>query len=49
MKGLGTVFLYAILTLVALLTLAPLLWMVSASLMPTGDASAFPPRFSPRG
>ncbi len=28
-------------------TLAPLLWMVSVSLMPTGEASAFPPRLVP--
>ena len=47
MKRLGTVFLYAILVTVAILTLAPLLWMVSASLMPTGDASVFPPPFLP--
>lgn len=32
----------------AVLTAAPLLWMVSASLMPTGDASSFPPPFLPR-
>ena len=31
----------------ALLTLLPFLWMVSASLMPTGEASAIPPRFLP--
>jgi multiple sugar transport system permease protein len=47
MKGLGRIFLYGVLTLVAILTLAPLVWMVSASLMPTGDASAFPPPFLP--
>ena len=28
-------------------TLAPLVWMVSASLMPSGEANAFPPRFFP--
>ena len=28
--------------------LAPLVWMVSASLMPTGQASTFPPPFLPR-
>jgi len=32
----------------ALITLVPLLWMVSASLMPTGDANTFPPRLLPR-
>jgi len=31
----------------ALVTLAPLLWMASASLMPTGEASAIPPRLLP--
>ena len=33
---------------VALLTLAPLLWMFSISLMPAGDANVFPPRLWPR-
>lgn len=36
------------LLLAAATTLAPLLWMVSASLMPTGQASTFPPPFFPR-
>ncbi|HEY8483987.1 MAG TPA: carbohydrate ABC transporter permease [Longimicrobiales bacterium] len=40
--------LYAALLLGAALTLTPLLWMVSASLMPTGQASAYPPPFLPR-
>ena len=31
----------------AVLTLAPLLWMVSASFMPTGEATAVPPRLLP--
>lgn len=31
----------------AILTAIPLLWMFSASLMPTGEATAFPPRFIP--
>lgn len=31
----------------ALLTLAPLLWMVSASLMPAGEANRFPPLLLP--
>jgi multiple sugar transport system permease protein len=34
--------------MVAALTLAPLLWMLSISLMPTGDANTFPPRLLPR-
>jgi multiple sugar transport system permease protein len=32
----------------AALALLPLVWMVSASLMPTGDASSYPPRLFPR-
>ena len=32
----------------AALTVAPLAWMVSASLMPAGDANALPPHFFPR-
>jgi multiple sugar transport system permease protein len=31
----------------AFVTLAPLLWMLSASMMPQGEASAFPPPFLP--
>lgn len=34
-------------SVVALLTAAPLLWMISASLMPTGEANTFPPRLWP--
>ena len=35
--------------LVTLLTVAPLLWMVSVSFMPAGDASRFPPPLLPSG
>jgi len=38
----------AFLLLIAATTLAPLLWMVSASLMPSGQANTFPPPFLPR-
>ena len=31
----------------AVVALVPLIWMVSASLMPTGEANTFPPRFFP--
>ncbi len=41
-----TVFL-VLLALTAVVTLAPLLWMVSASFMRQGDASAFPPPLVP--
>jgi len=43
----GTLLLHAALAAGAALTLTPLLWMVSASLMPTGEANTFPPRFLP--
>jgi len=46
-KTVGRVLLYGILIVMVAMTLAPLLWMVSASLMPSGHASTFPPRFLP--
>jgi multiple sugar transport system permease protein len=42
------VLLHALLVVGGLLTLAPLAWMVFASVMPTGDANTFPPPFFPR-
>jgi multiple sugar transport system permease protein len=39
--------LHAALVVSGLLTLAPLLWMVSASFMPPGEANTYPPRFFP--
>ena len=39
--------LYALLIIGALLALLPMVWMVSASLMPSGEASTFPPHFFP--
>jgi multiple sugar transport system permease protein len=39
--------LYAALLLGALLALAPMLWMVSASLMPAGESTTYPPRLLP--
>jgi multiple sugar transport system permease protein len=38
---------YAVLALALGLTLAPLLWMLSASFMPSGEANAYPPRLFP--
>lgn len=38
---------HAALVAASALTLLPLLWMVAASLMPTGEASAVPPRWLP--
>lgn len=40
--------LHVVLAVGAVLTLAPLLWMVSVSFMPTGDANGFPPPLLPR-
>ena len=41
------ILLYTLLILGALLALGPMMWMLSASVMPTGEASAYPPRFFP--
>jgi multiple sugar transport system permease protein len=41
------VLLYVLLVLGALLALVPMLWMLSASLMPQGEANSYPPRFLP--
>jgi len=41
------VLLHALLVLGAALALVPMVWMVSASLMPSGEASSFPPHFFP--
>jgi len=39
--------LYSAVAIGALISLFPMLWMVSASLMPTGEASTYPPRVLP--
>jgi multiple sugar transport system permease protein len=39
--------LHVVLVAGAIVTMAPLVWMVSASLMPAGSASTYPPRFLP--
>jgi multiple sugar transport system permease protein len=39
---------YALLAVTAVVTIAPLAWMLAASFMPTGQASTFPPSFIPR-
>jgi multiple sugar transport system permease protein len=41
------IVLYCLLILGALIALIPMLWMLSASLMPTGEASTYPPHFFP--
>src|SRR5258708_667256 len=43
----GTVAIYSALVFGALLSLFPIIWMISASLMPTGQANTFPPRLWP--
>ena len=47
MKRLHAIAVHVALGLGAVLTVLPLLWMVSASFMPTGEATAFPPRLLP--
>lgn len=47
-RTLSLLALHTVLVLGALATLTPLAWMVSASLMPSGDANIFPPRLLPR-
>ena len=42
-----TFLVHAVLLVGAAAALAPLAWMVAASLMPTGEANSFPPRFLP--
>jgi multiple sugar transport system permease protein len=42
------ILLYAAMAVGALFALVPLVWMLSASFMPTGQASTFPPPFVPR-
>jgi multiple sugar transport system permease protein len=46
-RVLGRVALHAVLLVGSALTLLPLAWMVSASLMPAGEATAVPPRLLP--
>jgi ABC-type spermidine/putrescine transport system permease subunit II len=44
---LGVVALYVALVLGAFLALGPMLWMLAASFMPTGEANSYPPRLLP--
>jgi multiple sugar transport system permease protein len=46
-RVLARILLYAALLAGAAVTIFPLLWMLSASLMPTGEATTFPPRLFP--
>jgi multiple sugar transport system permease protein len=46
-RVLPSIVLHATLILGSILTAIPLLWMLSASLMPQGEATTFPPRLVP--
>jgi multiple sugar transport system permease protein len=46
-KTVRGIFLHLLLSALALLTMAPLLWMLSASFMDTGASNAFPPPLAP--
>jgi multiple sugar transport system permease protein len=46
--GRSALWLHVTLAAFAIVTLIPLVWMVSASLMPAGEAATFPPRLFPR-
>jgi multiple sugar transport system permease protein len=46
-RRISQVILYVLLILGALIALLPMLWMLSASVMPTGEASMYPPRLLP--
>jgi multiple sugar transport system permease protein len=46
-QRLTQVLLYTLLVIGAVLAMLPMVWMVSASVMPSGEASTFPPHFFP--
>ncbi|MGH7565737.1 MAG: carbohydrate ABC transporter permease [Gemmatimonadota bacterium] len=46
-RTLARIAIYALLLVGAVLTVTPLVWMVSASFMPAGQANTFPPSFLP--
>ena len=47
MKKILKTMLFILVVVLAVATLTPLLWMLSASVMPTGQASTYPPKFFP--
>src|SRR5262249_8127445 len=47
MRTAASIVLHLALAMLALVAMAPLLWMVSASFMPTGEATAVPLRWLP--
>ncbi len=46
-RRVAQIVLYVLLILGALIALVPMLWMLSASLMPTGESSTYPPHLLP--
>src|SRR5438045_9187241 len=46
-KRVSQIILYALLIIGALIAIFPMLWMLSASVMPTGEASTYPPHLIP--
>ena len=46
-RRIAQVILYALLILGAIIALFPMLWMISASFMPTGEANTYPPHLIP--
>jgi multiple sugar transport system permease protein len=46
-RRIAQVILYTLLILGAIIALFPMLWMISASFMPTGEASTYPPHLIP--
>ncbi|HSQ75412.1 MAG TPA: carbohydrate ABC transporter permease, partial [Bacteroidota bacterium] len=47
MRAVKSIGLHALLVVLAVITMAPLVWMFAASFMASGEASTFPPPFLP--
>jgi multiple sugar transport system permease protein len=47
MKNIKSIALHLFIIVTALITLAPFIWMISASFMTTGEAGVYPPKFIP--
>ena len=46
-RNISSLILHALILVAACVTIAPFVWMISASLTPAGESSVFPPRFFP--
>lgn len=46
-ERISRILLYSLLLIGSVMALLPMVWMVSASVMPSGEASTYPPRFFP--